>query len=426
MIKTKLIVFGITGDLGRGKLLPALEEIVNARHFDDLTIIGISRRPIEKYELINSCRIGSVFCERISLYSMDTDNIDAYFGLKQYVNLQSDEQLLIYLAVPPLAASGIVEKLGITGMNGENVKLLFEKPFGVDLDSAKQVIQYVNNYYKEDQIYRIDHYLAKEMAQNIVAFRSKNALFNNIWNNNFIESIQIIASEDKDIQGRVQLYEQTGALRDVLQGHLMQLVALTIMDIPVNFEWSMLPELRLKALAGIQTANPDLALRAQYEGYTQEVANSDSKIETFALLKLYSGEEKWAGVPITIMAGKAMNRKLTEIRVKLRGSGSASGNDLVFRIQPNEGIDIGLFTKKPGYNLEFEEQSLSFNYPDNVDLPDAYEQVLVDAISSQKSLFTSSDEVLRSWEILAPIQERWSNHESPLSKYPKGSDIHSI
>lgn len=425
-MKTKLLIFGITGDLGRRKLLPALETIVNTGDFNELSIIGVSRKSIEKHELINSCRIGSVFCERISLYSMNLDDVLDYRKLREYVNLQNDEQLLIYLAVPPLASSGIVEKLGLSGMNGENVKLLFEKPFGVDLESAKEVIRHVNNFYKEHQIYRIDHYLAKEMAQNIVAFRTRNILFNHVWNKEFIESIEIIAPEERDIQGRVEQYEQTGVLRDGIQGHLMQLLALTIMDTPDDFEWCMLPELRLKALSDVELANPELAIRAQYEGYRSEVSNENSMTETFASIKLSSNNPNWSGVPITIKTGKALSEKLTEIRIRLKDSGLSLGNDVIFRIQPNEGIEIDLFTKKPGYNLEFEKQRLKFNYPDNVTLPEAYEQVIVDAISSQKSLFASSDEVLRSWEILAPIQESWKSGNVELRGYAKGSDIYSI
>jgi glucose-6-phosphate 1-dehydrogenase len=423
---TKLIVFGITGDLGTRKLLPALETIVNTGDFNDLSIIGVSRREVQKEDLIKSCKIGSLFCQKISMYTMDLDNEEDYRKLKAHVDLKDDEQLLVYLAVPPLALSGIVENLGLVGMNAQNVKILFEKPFGIDLESARDVIGYVNQFYQEHQIYRIDHFLAKEMAQNIITFRGYNALFDHIWNNEFIESIEIVAAEEIGIEDRVQLYEQIGALRDVVQGHLMQLLALALMDIPSDFAWEELPKFRLEALNKLSLANPDTAVRGQYVDYRHEVNNEHSKIETFASIELESFDEKWLGVPIKLTTGKAMSEKTTEIRIRLRQTKAGQSNNLVFRIQPNEGINIELYTKKPGYDRSLEVRNLSFNYPEDVSMPDAYEQVLVDAISSQKSLFTSSEEVLRSWEILAPVQKKWGESDDDMIFYQRGTDLHSI
>ena len=188
--------------------------------------------------------------------------------------------------------------MGQAGLNNSRVKILFEKPFGVDLESARDMIERTARFYQEDQLYRIDHYLAKEMAQNIVAFRGGNALFGNIWNNNFIESIEVIASEKIDIEGRGLFYEQTGALRDLVQGHLMQLLALTLMDIPNEFDWKKLPELRLKALNQLKPADSDKAYRAQYEGYDEEVENPGSQTETFVSLQLESDQPRWIAVPI--------------------------------------------------------------------------------------------------------------------------------
>jgi len=340
--------------------------------------------------------------------------------------LGDDEQLLVYLAVPPTATAKIVDYMGDAGINTPNVKILFEKPFGVDLVSAEKLIEQTARFYKEEQIYRIDHYLAKEMSQNIVAFRGRNALFTSTWNNDFIESIDIVAIETIGIEGRAQFYEQTGALRDLVQGHLMQLLALTLMDIPADFEWSKLPELRLDALSQLQPADPKKAVRAQYSSYRGEVENQKSNVETFVSLALNSSQARWLGVPIRLTTGKSLSESKTEIRIHFKQIAEAQGNCLIFRIQPNEGIDIELFVKKPDYSRAFESRHLNFNYPEDIKLPDAYEQVIVDALSSQKSLFTCSGEVLRSWQILQPVQDYWNVSNDVVKIYQNGADILSI
>ncbi|HEU4830999.1 MAG TPA: hypothetical protein VFS65_02415, partial [Candidatus Saccharimonadales bacterium] len=212
-MKTKLLIFGITGDLSTRKLLPALEQIIATGDFNDLSIIGVSRHSLNIKKILKSSVGNTKLAKCLTGFSMDVSDLDEYGRLKEFVALGDDEQLLIYLSVPPRAATTIVDFIGESGMNTPNVKILFEKPFGVDLESAKEVIARTGRYFSEDQLYRIDHYLAKEMAQNIVAFRGRNALFSNIWNNNFIESIEIIAAERISIEGRAHFYEQTGALR---------------------------------------------------------------------------------------------------------------------------------------------------------------------------------------------------------------------
>ena len=425
-MKTKLLIFGITGDLSTRKLLPALQEIIATGEFDDVSITGVSRRDVDVAALLDSSLGNTGLLSRISMVTMDLAEAKDYVRLKEQIALQDDEQLVVYLSVPPMAATQIVDFMGEAGINTPNVKILFEKPFGIDLISAQDVIQRTARYYTEDQLYRIDHYLAKEMAQNIVAFRGRNALFSHIWNNNFIQSIEIVASEQIGIEGRAQFYEQTGALRDVVQGHLMQLLALTLMDIPHEFDWQELPELRLKALEYLQPVDPTRAVRAQYEGYQDEVDNPGSQTETFVGIELQSTQPRWLDVPIRLMAGKALAEKTTEVRIHLKKLHEAQSNCVVFKIQPDEGIRIELFAKKPGYAREFEAQTLGFNFPEDEKLPDAYEQVIVDAIHSRKSLFTSSDEVLRSWQLLAAVQHAWDMDAIPMTHYAKGSDIASI
>ena len=425
-MKTKLVIFGITGDLSRRKLLPALAQIISTGDFDDLSVIGVSRRELEIADLLKSSVGDGLTESRVSEFSMDLTDISDYKKLKEYISLGEDEQAIMYLSVPPKASGQIVELLGQSGLNTPNIKIMLEKPFGTDLDSATRMVNHVAQHYNESQIYRIDHYLAKEMSQNIVAFRGRNALFDHVWDNKSIEKIEIVAQETLGIEGRVGFYEQTGALRDVLQGHLIQLLALVLMDVPQDFDWDDIPGLRMEALSQISTANPDKAVRGQYDTYRTEVNKSDSMVETFVSVELESSNPKWQGVPLVLTSGKALDKRATEVRVHFKKSHEAQTNCLVFKIQPSEGVEIKLFTKKPGYDRQFEEKKLSFEYPSDAMLPEAYEQVIVDAIASQKSLFASSDEVLRSWEILQPIQNKWLKNKADLLHYASGSSIDDV
>jgi glucose-6-phosphate 1-dehydrogenase len=423
---TKLLIFGITGDLSTRKLLPALNKIVHAEGIEAIEIIGVSRRDVNTHELLQGSLGDNELEKNVRIFTMDLALASEYDRLREAVDLRDDEQLLVYLSVPPQSAAQIVDFLGEAGMNTPNVKLLFEKPFGIDLQSAQEVIARTARYYQEEQIYRIDHYLAKEMAQNIVALRGGNALFNHVWNGAAIESMELVALEEITIEGRAQFYEQAGALRDVLQGHLMQLLALVLMDIPTQFDWDKLPSSRLAALEKLLPATAEKAVRAQYDGYRNEANNSGSMVETFVSLTLASTDERWKDVPFTLTTGKALNKKSTEVRINFRKFHDAQSNCLVLRIQPNEGVEIELFTKKPGYEREFETRKLAFNYPEDTLLPDAYEQVLVDAIRSRKSLFTSSDEVLASWRVLQPLQAAWEMDDSSLKSYTVGASVDDI
>lgn len=423
-MKTKLVIFGITGDLSTRKLLPALSRIISTGNFDELSIIGVSRRHVEQYELFGEHH--EQLNGTTSMFAMDLTSPDDYIRLREYIDLKADEQLLFYLSVPPESSAQIVENLGRAELNTGNVKLLLEKPFGTGLESAQEMISHVADYYPETQVYRIDHYLAKEMAQNILIFRASNAIFNNIWDNRFIESIEVTASESIDIEGRAHFYEQTGALRDVVQGHLMQLLSLTIMDLPDDVHWDDTPAGRLRAVRQIKPADPTLAVRGQYIGYREEVENSGSMTETFISLTLESGDSKWRGVPMVLTTGKALKEKLTEVRVHFRKQRDNQANTLIFSIQPNEGVELDVYARQPGYERSYEQKYLRFDYAHDTALPDAYEQVIVDAIRSQKSLFASGDEVLRAWEILAPIQKAWQDKASELKMYTPGTDYKTL
>ncbi len=418
---TKLLIFGITGDLSRRKLIPALERIAETGEYDDLEIIGVSRREVDASMLIRDPRLAA----RTQIVTMDLADATAYEHLRRTINLGEDDQLLIYLSVPPTASGQIVQLLGRAGINDTHVKLMLEKPFGTDLESARHMAEQIEEFYDDAQVYRIDHYLAKEMVQNIVAFRGHNALFAHVWDNSAIEKIEVNAFEQLDIEGRAQFYEQTGALRDLVQGHLMQLLSLVIMDIPGDMPWSQVSQHRLDALGQLRPARIEDAVRAQYEGYREEVGNARSNVETFVSVQLESRADKWQDVPLVLTTGKALDQKRTEIKVHFKKFHAAQTNCLVFRIHPEEGIEIALNTLKPDYEYEYEETRLSFAYPADVVLPDAYEQVIVDAIRGHKHIFTSNAEVIRSWEVLQPLVEFWQSHALDVN-YQKGATVEQV
>ena len=423
-MKTKIVIFGITGDLIGRYLLPALSHVIATGEFENLSVIGVSRRHVEQYQLLGDHH------EQLNgttvLFTMDVNNPAEYVRLREYINAEPDDQILFYLSVPPDASGQIIQNLGSAGLNKQNMKLLLEKPFGTNLASAQQAIASVAQYFDESRVYRIDHYLAKEMAQNILTLRARNALFAHIWNDRAIEQIEVLALEAIDIEGRTHFYEQTGALRDILQGHLLQLLTLVLLPLPQDLDWAKIPELRLSALNQLQPANPAKSVRGQYIGYRQEVDNPASTTETFLSVQLASNDPAWAGVPLALTTGKALNRKKTEIRVHLRKTHPEQSNFIVFRIHPNEGVSIALVTKKPGYERELENQELSFMYPPGTRLPNAYEQVIVDAIRSQKSLFASGEEVVSAWRVVAPLQEAWANNSDDLRFYTPGSQAKDI
>lgn len=401
-MKTKLVIFGITGDLSRRKLIPALQQIFLTDSGRGLSLYGVSRREVDVDELLGP--LG----KNAQMITMDVSNPDDYKMLYESLDAQEDDQILVYLSVPPSASDQIVMLLGQNGFSDRRVKLLLEKPFGVDYESAEEMNNHLLEYFEESQLYRIDHYMAKEMAQNIIAFRADNALFSHVWNSGAIERVTVGAYESIGIEGRSVFYEQTGAMRDVLQGHLMQLLSLILMEIPEDVSYTKVPTYRLKALAQVSPVKEEDILRGQYESYREEVGNDQSTTETYISATLYSEDENWKDVPLVLRTGKALHAKTTEIMVEFKKTRDNQANKLIFRIQPFEGVEIELHTKRPGYDRVMETRSLAFKYPEDLDLPDAYEQVIIDAIYSRKSLFTSSDEVLASWRILEPALKSWS------------------
>lgn len=432
---TILIIFGISGDLSGRMLLPAIDEIArNGVLPEQFRIVGITRRPLTLEEVLPDGNSEWLY-EHTQLLQIDTASLDGYAELAKHLqeieaSYGTPAQRLYYLSVPPDVSSPIIVKLGESGLaKVPDTKLLLEKPFGVDLASAEQLVTHIHEYFAEEQIYRIDHFLAKEMAQNLVVFRAANSLFRATWNHEFIEKITITTSEHIGIEGRANFYEQTGALRDLVQSHLLQLTALTLMDLPNLESPEQLPARRLAALEALQPPQNLVSdtLRGQYGGYRDEVQNQESHVETMTRLTLTSTSERWQGVPITIETGKALKETYTEIRIHYRQEHAREANELMLRIQPNEGISVALWVKRPGYDREFEQRTLSFDYDRHYNkLPQAYERVFVDAMRGDHSLFATSAEVLASWRIIQPVLDHWNTGSTELRSYSVGSDIREL
>jgi glucose-6-phosphate 1-dehydrogenase len=439
---TLLVIIGITGDLATRKLLPAIDALALHEALpNNFQIIGISRQPISVDEFLANLSMKRTLPERahgwlkqhLTMFQMDLSQVNEYHRLTNYlhtvaIEFQYPTQILFYLSVPPQISQPIVENLGQTDLAKKvSTKLLLEKPFGTDLSSAQDFINHLNVHFSENQIYRIDHYLAKEMAQNLIVFRNENSLFKRTWNNSFIERIELSLLENIGIESRVNFYEQTGALRDVVQGHLLQLTALTLMNLPLRGHWQDVPSHRLKALKQLSLYAPGKrsyeVIRGQYKNYRQEVSNNRSVTETFVRLMLYSSDPIWLGVPIILTTGKALNESKSEITIFYRKVNEDESDRLILRIQPNEGIEVQLWSKQPGYDRKLEKVDLAFSYNERQhELADAYERVLLDAIHSDHSLFTSSDEVEASWQIIQPIQTNWElSVGSDLRIYKSGS-----
>jgi glucose-6-phosphate 1-dehydrogenase len=446
-----IVIFGITGDLAQRKLLPALYNLLKERDLpEQLHVVGISRRDVTKDEVYAGLKsfVGeqhySTTIERklkssTEMIQMDLLNEDAYRELLEHlrsIEAGYDEGIsrLYYLSIPSQAFTPIIQLLGKTGHNaplesGDAPRLLIEKPFGYDLVSAKELIRVLSEYFGEGQIYRIDHYVAKETVQNILTFRFQNPLFESVWNKHHIDSISVVAREQIDIEGRANFYEQTGALRDLIQSHLLQLLAITTMGRPSELESEAIHASKLELLKAIRPIKPDevekLAVRGQYEGYRTEVKNGDSNIETFARLELAIDNDQWQGVPVRLETGKALDSKCTEITVSFRQEDGAPEvqNSLVFRIQPREGITLRLQTKRPGIRTITDSADMDLDYARSFsERPaEAYERVIVDAIRGDQTLFASAREVIRSWEIIEDVLSRWLRDGHDLLFYKKGS-----
>ena len=389
-MKTTLVIFGITGDLAGRKLLPALDAIVAEGKGEDLSILGVSRRDVDVRELFGGY---PELTGRSDVFTMDLAVLAEYDRLKARLHESGADRVLFYLSVPPGAAASIVDLLGEAGLNDSRYSVLFEKPFGYDLASAQDFIERTGQYFSEEQLYRIDHYMAKDIAAQLLVLRQNAENYHHHWSAESVKKVTVVATETLGVEGRGQFYEQTGALRDFVQGHLMQLLSLVLMD-PASFTIDQLAARRLRALQQLLPADPLASVRGQYEGYDEEVENPGSRVETLVSVELQSEDPRWQGVPLQLVTGKALDSKRSAIIITY-----TDGKTDVFE----EGAGMSAQRAQ-----------------------DAYERVLLEAIGGGRAIFTTSDEILRSWGVLSPLQEAWAMEQVPLEKYAVGASIDTL
>jgi glucose-6-phosphate 1-dehydrogenase len=446
-----IVIFGITGDLSQRYLLPSLYHLIKDGLLDEETrIIGVTRGTTTTEELYQKATLHDsdeepdpaavkAIHDRTTMFQMDLDDSAGYKALLEKLNQVEDElgicmNRLYYLSIPPTAYQPVIRHLGEQGLNqscqhGEaTTRLLIEKPFGYDLESAQELIDEIAKQFKEEQVFRIDHYMAKETVQNILTFRFQNPIFEALWDRRHIASIEISAREKIGIEGRAAFYEPLGALRDFIQSHLIQILGIITMDRPATLESDPIHASKQAVLAQLQPVPADKvgerAVHGQYKGYREEVGNPDSTTETFAAIRVFIDNERWQDVPITLLTGKGLDERKTEICMTFYDETEASNNRLRFRIQPNEGFELDLMTKRPGFGQEVQPTVMNFSYDEkfsNHGHPNAYERVLVDAVRGDHTLFATSQEVLDSWRVVQPVLDAWSHSADDLQIYEQSS-----
>jgi glucose-6-phosphate 1-dehydrogenase len=470
------VIFGASGDLTKRKLLPALFHLEQAGNLPEkFAVVGVARRPLEQSfapDMKEGIEEGGgvdagdpkldAFVGRISYYAMNFDDAKGYDGLKQHL-AQIDQQhgtggnRLFYFATAPEYFSDIVRFLGDHGMaqpqpgsdgNKPWVRVIIEKPFGHDLESARALNDEVNKVFREDQVFRIDHYLGKETVQNILVFRFANGIFENVWNRNWVDHIEITAAESIGIEGRGPFYEKAGALRDVVQNHVMQLLSFVAMEPPISFEAAAVRSEKLKVFRAIKPIPFADAVRGQYgpgivegkpvPGYREEDrVHPRSQTETYAALRLEIENWRWAGVPIYIRAGKRMAKRVTEITIQFKQpplmlfkdregkylSGMKS-NIISMRIQPDEGIALRFEAKIPGPSMHLSPVDMDFCYSTafGVSSANGYERLLLDAMLGDGTLFAHRDDVEATWALMTPVLEYWAkNPQKDFPNYAAGT-----
>ncbi len=457
---TIITIFGATGDLSTQKLIPALFDLFQKGFLPtSFKIIGVSRRDLSNTDYHQFAKnsiegrqtfdkgILENFLSHISYTQGAFDDVESYERLKGVLSQEEASfgqctNKLFYLAVPPVHYKGIFQKLADSGLTSACsdelgwTRVLVEKPFGNNIETSQELDEILGKLFKEEQIFRIDHYLAKEALQDILMFRFSNMLFEPLWNNKYIEKVEIMLYEKKDIGTRGAFYDGIGALRDVGQNHLLQMLAFVAMEDPIELEASRIRTERGRVLKSLRPITADivgsLVTRGQYEGYLSAPSvNENSTTETYFRVKALIDNDRWQGVPFYLESGKALTEDKTEIKIYFKktesclcppGAEHHHQNILTFRIQPNEGISVVFWAKKPGFTFDLEPKELSFSYrssPDASHIADAYEKVLFDGIAGDQLLFTSTEEVSSAWHFITPILELWGN--IPLHKYEKGS-----
>jgi glucose-6-phosphate 1-dehydrogenase len=466
---TVVVIFGASGDLTKRKLLPALFHLEQSNLLpEEFSVVGVARRPLqgefEKDMREGILQFGGVqegekkldeFMGKVSYFAMNFDDPGGYDKLKTVLEGIDQKQgskgnRLFYLATAPEYFAEIIEQLGQHGMakpQQGKVHVIIEKPFGHDLASARQLNDEVNRVFAEDQIFRIDHYLGKETVQNILVFRFANGIFEPVWNRNYVDHVQITAAEDIGIEGRGPFYEKAGALRDVIQNHVMELLSFVALEPPVSFEADAMRREKVKVWRSIQPIHFMDAVRGQYgpgkvdgkdvKGYRQEErVDPNSSTETYAALKVGIENWRWAGVPFYLRAGKRLAKRVTEITVQFKQppqllfknqSGACrelQPNLIAMRIQPDEGISLRFGAKVPSPNMEVCPVNMNFSYADAFGKSSAngYERLLLDAMLGDATLFAHRDGVEATWSLLTPILDYWAaNKPKDLPNYAAGT-----
>jgi glucose-6-phosphate 1-dehydrogenase len=464
---TTLVIFGGTGDLAHRKLLPAVYNLAHEGALPErFNLIAVSRSDIPHGDYQSMARetitqysrrppdsqVLEKLLERVRYVPGTFDDDSVYDQLEQELDEFDSEagisfNRVFYLSTAPAFFPVIVGKLGEHGLDrheGAEVRAVIEKPFGTRLSEAVELNRKVLSVLNESQVFRIDHYLGKETVQNMLAFRFANGMFEPIWNRNFIDYVQITASEDLGIGSRAGYYDQSGALRDLVENHMMQLLTLLCMEPPVTFSADDVRDEKVKVLHAIKPVGPDDTVRARYTagmaegkevpGYLdEEGVPDDSRTETYAALRLMVDNWRWAGVPIYMRTGKRLARKVTEIAVTLKpvphlafqaeGSIGVQPNQLVMTMQPNEGVSLSLGAKIPGTRMRIRPVNMEFLYGTAFlsQSPEAYERLIMDAMRGDATLFTRDDEVEAQWRVIDPILENWSQSDTPLAEYAAGS-----
>jgi glucose-6-phosphate 1-dehydrogenase len=469
-----LIIFGASGDLTKRKLVPALWSMFQSRVLPEpFAVIGVARsemsneqfrarmrEAVTEFARVQppSAKVWERFAQALFYYSGDPADPALYPALAEYVRRVERERgttgnRLFYLATPPSVYPHLVARLGETGFNrppeGSWIRIIIEKPFGRDLASARALNHVVAGAFAEDQVYRIDHYLGKETVQNILVFRWANAIFEPLWSREHVDHIQITVAETIGVEERGSYYEEAGALRDMIQNHLLQLLCLIAMEPPVTFDAAPVRDEKTKVLRAIRPITPDevdrVAVRGQYgpgfvggqrvRGYREEKGvSAESITETYAALKLRVDNWRWAGVPFYLRTGKRLPKRVSEIAIQFKQTPHlvfrrnpeilAEPNLLVLRIQPDEGMSLSFAAKLPGPELKIKPVEMDFDYGRAFggEPPEAYERLLLDAMNGDATLYARGDWVEMAWELLEPVLGAWASGDPKrFPNYEAGS-----
>jgi glucose-6-phosphate 1-dehydrogenase len=438
-----IIIFGGSGDLAKRKLFPALGNLMLKKHLPErFKIVAVGRKPMENKDLLSMGKYPPGFLENFTYVQTDYSpaGIQKLKDVCAKISKECDipPNYLFYLAIPPQGYAEVAKALKNGGMvhppkGGNWSRLVVEKPYGHNIESATELNENLLSCFAEKQIYRIDHYLGKEAVQNLLVFRFANSVFEAIWNHHYIEHVQISHSEMLGAEDRAEYFDQSGLLRDMIQNHLMQIFALVTMEPPVSLSADAIRDEKVKVLRSLRPLDlntvPPVAIRGQYgpgtikdkavNGYrTEKGVKPDSSTETFVALRMNIDNLRWAGVPFYLRSGKRLGRKGTEVVVTFKKmprilfntkSASLNSNRIVFKIQPQEAILLELTTKNPGQSFELSDTSMNFCYSDHFDpSADAYERLLLDAVLGDPTLFVRSDETELSWKYLDPLLKTWA------------------